>query len=101
MMVKIFRPIAALEKSRHGEVEKWLKALGNRQRSTVHFEGETFMAKHLNPLEKEFLVRQFRMSQRTAKEFAALHGINEQSIKKWTKQYEEGGLVIRHATVSR
>lgn len=50
------------------------------------------MAKHLNPLEKEFLVRQFKTSQRTAKEFAALHGINEQSIKKWTKQYEEGGL---------
>ena len=50
------------------------------------------MAKHLNPLEKEFLVRQFRISQRTAKEFAALHGINEQSIKKWTIQYEEGGL---------
>ncbi len=50
------------------------------------------MGKHLNPLEKELLVRQFKSSRRTAKEFAAVNNINEQSIKKWVKQYEEGGL---------
>lgn len=50
------------------------------------------MAKHLNPLEKEFIVRQYKASMRTAKEFAAMHNITEQSLKKWTKQYEEGGL---------
>ena len=50
------------------------------------------MAKHLNPLEKEFLIHRYKLSRRTAKEFAALYGITEPSLKKWLKQYEEGGL---------
>lgn len=50
------------------------------------------MAKHLNPLEKEFLIRQYKSSQRTLKEFCAMHNVTEQSLKKWVKQYETGGL---------
>ena len=50
------------------------------------------MAKHLNPLEKEFLIHQFKSSRHTAKEFAAMHNITEASLKKWVRQYEEGGL---------
>lgn len=50
------------------------------------------MAKHLNPLEKEFLIRRYKSSRWTAKEFAAMNNITEQSLKKWLKQYEEGGL---------
>lgn len=50
------------------------------------------MAKHLNPLEKEFLIRQYKTSQRTAKEFSAMHNITEPTLKRWLKQYEEGGL---------
>lgn len=50
------------------------------------------MAKHLNPLEKEFLIRQYKSSQRTAKEFCVMNNITEQSLKKWIKQYDEGGL---------
>lgn len=50
------------------------------------------MAKHLNPLEKEFLIRQYKTSQRTAKEFCAMNNITEPSLKRWIKQYEEGGL---------
>ena len=50
------------------------------------------MAKHLNPLEKEFLIRQYKTSQRTAKEFCMMNNITEPSLKRWIKQYEEGGL---------
>ena len=50
------------------------------------------MAKHLNPLEKEFLIRQYKSSRRTAKEFSAMHNITESTLKRWLKQYNEGGL---------
>lgn len=50
------------------------------------------MAKHLNPLEKEFLIRRYKSSRWTTKEFAAMNNITEQSLKKWLRQYEEGGL---------
>ena len=50
------------------------------------------MAKHLNPLEKEFLIRQYKTSQRTSKEFCMMNNITEPSLKRWIKQYEEGGL---------
>ena len=50
------------------------------------------MAKHLNPLEKEFLIRQYKSSMRTAKEFCAMNNITEPSLKRWMKQYEEGGI---------
>lgn len=50
------------------------------------------MAKHLNPLEKEFLLHRYKSGRSTSKEFAAANNITEQSLKKWLKQYEEGGL---------
>lgn len=52
-----------------------------------------FMAKHLNPLEKEFLIRQYRSNQRISiKDFCAINVITGNSLKKWMKQYDEGGL---------
>lgn len=53
---------------------------------------KTFMAKHLNPLEKEFLIHRYKSSRRTAKEFCVMNNITEASLKKWMKQYEEGGI---------
>ena len=50
------------------------------------------MAKHLNHLEKKYLIRQYKTSQRTSKEFCMMHNITEPSLKRWIKQYEEGGL---------
>ena len=51
------------------------------------------MSKHLNPLEKEFLIRRFRSNQRISiKDFCKNNGITEASLKKWMKQYDEGGL---------
>lgn len=51
------------------------------------------MAKHLNPLEKEFLIRQYK-SNLTIKlsDFCKSNGISEASFRKWRRQYEEGGL---------
>ena len=51
------------------------------------------MSKHLNPLEKEFLIRRYRSNQRISiKDFCKNNGITEPSLKKWMKQYDEGGL---------
>ena len=51
------------------------------------------MAKHLNPLEKEFLIRQYRSNQRISiTDFCAINVITGNSLKKWMKQYDEGGL---------
>lgn len=51
------------------------------------------MAKHLNPLEKEFLIRQYRSNQRISiKDFCEVNHLTEPSLKKWMKQYDEGGL---------
>lgn len=48
---------------------------------------------HLNPLEKEFLIRQFRLNgQVKLRDFCALHKVSDAAFRKWLKQYEEGGL---------
>lgn len=68
---------------------------GPEEPPSIHFypEGETFMAKHLNPLEKEFLIRRYRSNQRISiKDFCESNGITDSSLKKWMKQYDEGGL---------
>ena len=58
------------------------------------------MAKHLNPLEKEFLIRQYRSNQRISiKDFCAVNVITGNSLKKWMKQYDEGGLEGRDVGV--
>ena len=68
---------------------------GPEEPPSIHFypEGETFMAKHLNPLEKEFLIRRYRSNPRISiKDFCESNGVTEPSLKKWMKQYDEGGL---------
>ncbi len=51
------------------------------------------MAKHLNPLEKEFLIRQYRGNRSISRrDFCAVNHITEQSLKKWERQYDEGGI---------
>lgn len=59
----------------------------------ITLKGETFMAKHLNPLEKEFLIRQYRGNRRISiKDFCEVNHLTVPSLKKWMKQYDEGGL---------
>jgi transposase-like protein len=51
------------------------------------------MAKHLNPLEKEFLIRQYKSNQRIKLgDFCEMHSISDGAFKKWLQQYEEGGI---------
>ena len=51
------------------------------------------MAKHLNPLEKEFLIHQFKRDPATkTSDFCEAHQISASAFRNWMKQYEEFGL---------
>ena len=51
------------------------------------------MAKHLNPLEKEFLIRQYKSSPRIKlRDYCDMHNISDTAFKNWLRQYDEGGL---------
>ena len=51
------------------------------------------MSKHLNPLEKEFLIRQYKGNPRIKlSDFCDANHVSDSAIKKWVKQYDEGGL---------
>ena len=51
------------------------------------------MGKHLNPLEKEFLIRQYKSNPRLKmRDFCEAHSISTGAFQKWIKQYDEGGL---------
>lgn len=51
------------------------------------------MGKHLNPLGKEFLIRQYKSNSRVKlRDFCETNRISDDAFKKWLKQYEEGGL---------
>ena len=51
------------------------------------------MGKHLNPLEKEFLIRQYK-SNPTVKlrDFCESVCVSDTAFKKWLKQYDECGI---------
>ena len=56
-------------------------------------ESTFIMAKHKNPLEKEFLIRQYRGNPTIKlKDFCERNNISTGAFQKWMKQYEEGGL---------
>ncbi|MBR2187237.1 MAG: helix-turn-helix domain-containing protein [Lachnospiraceae bacterium] len=51
------------------------------------------MAKHLDPLQKEFLIRQYRSNPDIkVSDFCNANHISEGAFKTWLKQYETGGL---------
>ena len=51
------------------------------------------MAKHKNPLEKEFLIRQYKNNPCIKMSvFCEKNNISVGAFQKWIKQYEEGGL---------
>ena len=51
------------------------------------------MSKHLNPLEKEFLIRQYKSNTRIKmSDFCDVNHVSLGAFQKWLKQYEEGGL---------
>lgn len=51
------------------------------------------MAKHLNPLEKEFLIRQFKSNRRIRlSDFCTANHVSDAAFRKWLQQYNEGGI---------
>lgn len=51
------------------------------------------MAKHLNPLQKEFLIHKYKGNmQIKLTDFCTVNDISDTAFKKWLKQYDEGGL---------
>ena len=51
------------------------------------------MGQHLNPLEKEFLIRKFKGNTRVKlTDFCTANNVSSAAFRKWLKQYEEGGL---------
>ncbi|MDD6845277.1 MAG: helix-turn-helix domain-containing protein [Clostridia bacterium] len=51
------------------------------------------MAKHKNPLEKEFLIRQYKSNPGIKiRDFCVKNNISVGALQKWLKQYEEGGI---------
>lgn len=51
------------------------------------------MAKHLNPLEKEFLIRKFKETPKLSSVISAGQTMSRKLLfKKWLKQYEEAGI---------
>ena len=52
-----------------------------------------FMGKHLNPLEKEFLIHKYKSNPLISlKQFCMVNSVSDGAFKKWLKQYDEGGL---------
>lgn len=46
------------------------------------------MAKHLNPLEKEFLIRQYKSNSRIKmSDFCDANHVSTGAFRKWVKQY--------------
>lgn len=51
------------------------------------------MAKHLNPLEKEFLIRKYRINPSIRlNDFCSANSVSNSAFKKWLTQYDAGGL---------
>lgn len=51
------------------------------------------MGKHLDPLQKEFLIRRYLSNPETKlSDFCDANGISDGVFKKWMKQYETQGL---------
>lgn len=60
---------------------------------TTRKESALFMAKHKNPLEKEFLIRQYKNNPCIKmRDFCEKNSISVGAFQKWIKQYEECGL---------
>ena len=58
-------------------------------------ERKLFMAKPLNPLEKESLIRKFKGNSKVKLgDFCRANKVSETSFKTWLKQYEEVGIEV-------
>lgn len=59
----------------------------------IYQKGVHKMSKHLNPLEKEFLIHRYKSSASVKlRDFCEANHISDSAFRKWLVQYEEGGL---------
>jgi len=55
-------------------------------------ESTFIMSKHLNPLEKELIIRLYKDNPKhETSEFCDINHVSVSAFKKWMKQYEKGG----------
>lgn len=50
------------------------------------------MSKHLNPLQKEFLIHNYKSGNVKLSDFCTANNVSGNAFKKWLKQYGEAGL---------
>ena len=51
------------------------------------------MSKHLNPLEKEFLIHKYKENQSIKiRDFCRANSVSDTAFKNWLRQYNEAGL---------
>ena len=50
------------------------------------------MAKHLNPLQKEFLIHNYKAGSMKLSDFCTANNVSDTAFRKWLKQYDESGL---------
>jgi transposase-like protein len=50
------------------------------------------MSKHLNPLQKEFLIHSFKSGRMKLSDFCTVNNVSDAAFRKWLKQYDEEGL---------
>jgi len=50
------------------------------------------MGKHYNPLQKEFLIHQFKKSESKLSDFCDINDVSTSAFKKWLIQYGQAGL---------
>lgn len=59
----------------------------------INPKGETIMGKHLNPLEKELLIRRYKGNPRIKiNDFCMANDVSEAVFRKWLKLYEAEGI---------
>lgn len=55
--------------------------------------GDLQMSKHLNPLEKEFLIHKYKENQSIKiRDFCRANSVSDTAFKNWLRQYNEAGL---------
>ena len=60
---------------------------------TTRKESAFIMAKHYNPLEKEFLIKQYNSNMKIKlSDFCEVHGISASAFRNWIKAYDASGI---------
>ncbi len=67
----------------------------DRQDSLIRYDSPErvkIMSKHLNSLQKEFLIHNYKSGNVKLSDFCTANNVSDSAFKKWLKQYDEAGL---------